>query len=144
MRVAVEFRHPSWHSEEVFALLARHQAGYCVMSAAGLPCELRATADFVYLRLHGPDRQHLYAGSYPEADLRWWADRIGEWDQTGHDVFAYFNNDGDTVSPRLDLPEPRARIPRRAGSQPPADPTAPPRMRLAPRQRVAAAHGNLI
>ena len=31
-RVAVEFRHPSWHCEEVFGLLARHQAAYCVTS----------------------------------------------------------------------------------------------------------------
>lgn len=34
MRVAVEFRHPSWHADEVFALLATHQAAYCVMSGA--------------------------------------------------------------------------------------------------------------
>jgi uncharacterized protein YecE (DUF72 family) len=37
VRVAVEMRHPSWHRESVFALLARHGAAYCVMSGAGLP-----------------------------------------------------------------------------------------------------------
>src|SRR4029078_11764734 len=47
-----------------------------------------------YVRLHGPDQDHLYAGSYPEADLRWWADRIDEWRSQGRDVFACFNNDG--------------------------------------------------
>jgi uncharacterized protein YecE (DUF72 family) len=94
VRVAVEFRHPSWHDEAVFALLARHGAAYCVMSGAGLPCVLRATAPFVYVRLHGPDPTHLYAGSYPDGDLRWWADRIGEWAAQGRDVYAYFNNDG--------------------------------------------------
>ena len=94
MRVAVEFRHPSWHDEAVYALLERHGAAYCVMSGAGLPCVLRATAPFVYVRLHGPDDAHLYAGSYPDADLRWWADRIGEWTRGGRDVYAYFNNDG--------------------------------------------------
>jgi uncharacterized protein YecE (DUF72 family) len=95
MRVAVEFRHPSWHDEAVFALLERHGAAYCVMSGAGLPCLLRATAPFVYVRLHGPDAGHLYAGSYPEADLRWWADRVGEWARAGRDVYVYFNNDGE-------------------------------------------------
>jgi uncharacterized protein YecE (DUF72 family) len=30
IRVAVEFRHPSWHDEAVFALLADHRAAYCV------------------------------------------------------------------------------------------------------------------
>jgi len=67
---------------------------YCVMSGANLPCILRATAPFVYVRLHGPDRQHLYAGSYSDDDLRWWADRLREWQGQGLDVFAYFNNDG--------------------------------------------------
>jgi uncharacterized protein YecE (DUF72 family) len=94
VRVAVEFRHPSWHDEAVYALLERHGAAYCVMSGAGLPCVLRATAPFVYVRLHGPGHAHLYAGSYPDADLRWWADRIGEWARDGRDVYAYFNNDG--------------------------------------------------
>jgi uncharacterized protein YecE (DUF72 family) len=95
VRVAVEFRHPSWHDESVYALLERHGAAYCVMSGAGLPCVLRATAPFVYVRLHGPDAGSLYAGSYPDADLRWWADRVGEWDRAGRDVFVYFNNDGE-------------------------------------------------
>ncbi|MGY1706053.1 DUF72 domain-containing protein [Geodermatophilus sp. SYSU D00697] len=94
MRVAVELRHPSWHDEGVFALLERHGAAYCVMSGAGLPCVLRATGPFVYVRMHGPDAGHLYAGSYPDADLRWWADRVGEWSEAGRDVYVYFNNDG--------------------------------------------------
>lgn len=93
-RAAVEFRHPSWDGEETLAVLARHGAAYCVMSGANLPCVLRATAPFVYVRFHGQDRQHLYAGSYSDSDLRWWADRIGEWRGQCRDVFAYFNNDG--------------------------------------------------
>jgi len=95
VRVAVELRHPSWHDEQVFAVLERHGAAYCVMSGAGLPCVLRATAPFVYLRLHGPSTEHLYAGSYPDADLAWWADRIREWEGAGREVYAYFNNDGE-------------------------------------------------
>jgi uncharacterized protein YecE (DUF72 family) len=92
--VAVEPRHPSWHHERVFDLLERAGAAYCVMSGAGLPCVLRATARTVYVRLHGPDPSHLYAGSYSDDDLRWWADRVREWDAAGRDVFVYFNNDG--------------------------------------------------
>ena len=100
IRVAVEFRHHSWHCEEIFALLEDHGAAYCVMSGANLPCLLRATTDFVYLRMHGPDHHHLYAGSYPDADLAWWADRIREWTLAGQDVFVYFNNDGDANAVR--------------------------------------------
>jgi uncharacterized protein YecE (DUF72 family) len=95
IRLAIELRHPSWEREDVFDLLAAHQAAYCVMSGAGLPCVLRATAPFVYVRLHGPDRHHLYVGSYPDDDLRWWAGRVREWQEQGRDVYAYFNNDGE-------------------------------------------------
>jgi uncharacterized protein YecE (DUF72 family) len=94
LQAAVELRHPSWHDEAVFRLLEQHGAAYCVMSGAGLPCVLRATAPVVYVRLHGPDPRHLYAGSYPDEDLRWWADRIREWADQGREVYAYFNNDG--------------------------------------------------
>jgi uncharacterized protein YecE (DUF72 family) len=98
--VAVEFRHPSWHDQEVFALLEDHRAAYCVMSGANLPCVLRATTDLVYVRLHGPDHHRLYAGSYSDADLAWWAGRIREWSRAGQDVFVYFNNDGDANAVR--------------------------------------------
>lgn len=94
LRVAVELRHPSWHHDTVFDLLARHGAAYCVMSGAHLPCILRATAPIVYVRLHGPDPHHLYGGSYSDDDLRWWAARLREWQHAGHEVYAYFNNDG--------------------------------------------------
>ena len=95
LRTAVELRHPSWVHEAVFDLLERHGVAYCVMSGADLPCVLRVTAPFVYVRLHGPDRHHLYGGSYPDDDLRWWADRVREWEGAGKDVYVYFNNDGE-------------------------------------------------
>jgi len=66
-----------------------------VMSGADLSCILRATTDFVYIRLHGPHHDHLYRGYYSDQDLSWWADRIREWDRAGTDVVAYFNNDGE-------------------------------------------------
>src|SRR5262249_33926117 len=90
----MEVRHPSSPPEAVFTVLAQHGAPYRVMRGAHLPCILRATSPFVYVRLHGPDTTHLYGGSYSDDDLRWWADRIREWQHTGYDVFAYFNNDG--------------------------------------------------
>jgi Uncharacterized conserved protein len=94
VRIAVEFRHPTWVHDDVFQLLERHRASYVVMSGAGLPCVLRATSDIAYVRLHGPDDVHLYGGSYSEDDMRWWAERLHEWDAQGRDVYAYFNNDG--------------------------------------------------
>ena len=82
IRTAVEFRHPSWHREEVFELLERHGVAYCVMSGAGChascaPPRRSSTCGCTA----GPD--HLYAGSYSDDDLAWWADRIREWNGQG-------------------------------------------------------------
>lgn len=93
--VAVELRHPSWHHEEVYAMLERHRAALCVLSGARMPCVLRATTDVVYVRFHGPDPDRLYVGGYSDDDLAWWAARIQEWRAQGRAVLAYFNNDGD-------------------------------------------------
>ena len=94
LQVAVEMRHVSWHREDTFRLLERYRAAYCVMSGANLPCILRATSPLVYARLHGPDQDALYGGSYSDGDLRWWADRTREWEAQGREVLVYFNNDG--------------------------------------------------
>lgn len=94
IKTAVEFRHPSWYEEAVFRLLEEHGAAYCIMSGAQLPCVLRATAPFIYVRMHGPDEHHLYGGSYSDEALRWWAGRIREWEEQGKEVYVYFNNDG--------------------------------------------------
>jgi uncharacterized protein YecE (DUF72 family) len=95
IRVAVELRHSSWHQESIFRLLEQYGAAYCIMSGAHLPCVLQATAPFVYVRMHGPDQQNLYGGSYSATDLHWWANRIREWERQGKDVYVYFNNDGE-------------------------------------------------
>jgi uncharacterized protein YecE (DUF72 family) len=93
IRIAVELRHPSWNDPAVFHLLERNRAAYVVMSGAGLACIPRATADFVYIRMHGPDQEAMYAGSYSDDDLRRWTDRIAQWDGGGRNVWMYFNND---------------------------------------------------
>ena len=61
------------------------------MSGAGLPCILRATANFVYVRLHGPDPGALYGGSYTAEDLRWWAERKPPWPTADAFVVASVN-----------------------------------------------------
>lgn len=94
VRVAVELRHPSWDDPAVYELLHRHRAAYVVMSGAGLACIPRATTDIAYVRMHGPDSEQLYVGSYDDAELKRWAERIAEWDAEHRDVYVYFNNDG--------------------------------------------------
>ena len=77
----------------MFSLLERHRTAYVVMSGAGLPCVPRATSDLAYVRLHGPAPDSLYSGSYPDEELRQWADRVMAWHDEGKRVDVYFNND---------------------------------------------------
>ncbi|MGE2722589.1 DUF72 domain-containing protein [Mycolicibacterium celeriflavum] len=91
--VAMELRHASWDDPAVYDLLERHGTAYVVMSGAHLRCVPRATSDLVYIRMHGPDQDSMYAGSYPDDELKRWADRIRGWDREGRRVLVYFNND---------------------------------------------------
>jgi uncharacterized protein YecE (DUF72 family) len=90
---AMELRHPSWDDPAVYAILERHGAAYVVMSGQGLTCAPRATSDLVYVRMHGPPQDSIYAGSYTDDELRWWADRVSEWHGEDRRVLVYFNND---------------------------------------------------
>lgn len=103
--VAMELRHPTWDDPAVYELLSRHGATYVVMSGPGLPCVPAATADLVYLRLHGPGDHAMYAGSYDSEELHRWAGHIRDWDAQGRDVLVYFNNDlgGHAVRNARDL-----------------------------------------
>jgi uncharacterized protein YecE (DUF72 family) len=91
--VAMELRHASWDAPAVYDILERHAAAYVVMSGAGLRCVPRATSKLVYVRMHGPSQDSIYAGSYPDDELRSWADRVLEWHGEGRRVVVYFNND---------------------------------------------------
>jgi len=51
----------------------------------------RLTADFVYVRLHGPGGP--YRGSYGVEALAGWAGAVSSWAAAGRDVFCYFDND---------------------------------------------------
>lgn len=93
IRWAVELRERSWLHDDVFDVLRRHGAALCVHDLLeSHPFEL--TTDWTYVRFHGPDAiEHPYHGSYGEARLREWADRLAVVRDEGKDVYAYFNND---------------------------------------------------
>jgi uncharacterized protein YecE (DUF72 family) len=90
-RYAFEFRNETWNVPEVYELLARHNIGYCIFHLAGFQSPMEVTADFVYVRLHGPGGK--YQGSYDDAALSEWARRIGEWRRKLRAVYLYFDND---------------------------------------------------
>ncbi|WP_299436584.1 DUF72 domain-containing protein [uncultured Rhodospira sp.] len=97
-RCAVEPRDESWFSDEIDAVLSRHNAAFAVYDIDGRTSPVKTTADFAYVRLHGPGK--AYEGSYDDAALGAWADRIRAWRDGGPDVYVFFDNDQDGHAPR--------------------------------------------
>lgn len=88
-----EFRHPSWFHPEMYALLERYQAAFCVFDMPGMTTPVLATADPAYVRFHGGSS--LYASCYTDEELHAWAGRIEELGQGRDAVYIYFNNDAE-------------------------------------------------
>jgi uncharacterized protein YecE (DUF72 family) len=74
-RYTFEFRDPSWHNPDVYTLLRRHNAAFCIFEIAGFQSPIELTADFAYVRLHGPGEK-AYQGEYTKAQLRRWAELV--------------------------------------------------------------------
>jgi uncharacterized protein YecE (DUF72 family) len=91
VRVAVEFRHDSWYSDEVEGLLRERGVALCLADRRRVLTPLWRTADWGYVRFHGGRSRP--PGCYTRDALAGWVDRLAElWPATA-DVFAYFNND---------------------------------------------------
>jgi len=116
LRHAFEIRHDSFCDPAFVALLRRYRAALVVSDAvAEWPYVEDLSADFVYVRLHGPES--LYGGSYSDEALDRWASRLACWAKGGEpadaqrissvsarkrasrDVFCYFDNDKKTRAP---------------------------------------------
>jgi uncharacterized protein YecE (DUF72 family) len=90
-KYAFELRNPTWHRPQVYRTLRRHRAAFCIFEIAGFQSGLEITANWTYIRLHGPGG--AYEGSYPDATLREWARRIHDWQRDLRAVYLYFDND---------------------------------------------------
>ncbi len=86
-----EFRHASWFDPEVYSLLDRHDAVFCVHDFDRLRPPMVRTGRACYVRFHGPSGH--YAGSYSDQALADWAARIREAVSSAEAAYAYFNND---------------------------------------------------
>jgi uncharacterized protein YecE (DUF72 family) len=89
---AFEFRDPSWHDRCIYTVLRRFNAAFCIFELAGFQSPLEITADFAYVRLHGPG-ERAYQGSYSKAQLKQWAKRAELWGVNLKSVYFYFDND---------------------------------------------------
>jgi len=113
IRHALEIRHESFRDTAFVELLRRHEIALVVADTVDWPLLMDATADFVYVRLHGSTQ--LYASGYgPKALDRWaaraiaWASgREAEGEHVGppaprrvsRDVYIYFDNDAKVRAP---------------------------------------------
>ena len=97
-RHAIEPRDASWLEDAAVTHLRERNIALCISHTPRWPTRLVQTADFVYLRFHGPGR--LYSSPYDDDLLRVWADRIRGWRADGREVLAYFNNDVRGYAPR--------------------------------------------
>jgi uncharacterized protein YecE (DUF72 family) len=91
-RYAFEFRELSWITPEITNLLARFNAAFCIYELAGYHSPLTVTADFAYVRLHGPG-EGKYQGSYSDAILQKWSGQIRDWARSLAAIYVYFDND---------------------------------------------------
>jgi uncharacterized protein YecE (DUF72 family) len=97
-RCAFEFRNPTWNTPQTYKLLAQHNAAYCIFDLASYLSPLEITADFCYIRLHGPGGK--YQGSYSDTALEEWARKIADWSKRLAAVYVYFDNDDSGYAPR--------------------------------------------
>jgi uncharacterized protein YecE (DUF72 family) len=90
-RHCFEFRHPSWFSEDVYALLRRHAAALVIGDTPERRFQTyEMTADWTFVRFHRGTWGRR--GNYSATELEQWSRRIAAW-RRRVEVFAYFNND---------------------------------------------------
>jgi uncharacterized protein YecE (DUF72 family) len=114
MRVAVEFRHPTWFVPEIRALLERHGAALCLADRRRPLTPVWRTTDWTFLRFH--EGRANPRPCYGRQALASWAERLAATWRPDEDVWVYFNNDPRGCAPR-DAAR-FARLVRRAGLEP--------------------------
>jgi uncharacterized protein YecE (DUF72 family) len=85
LRFAFEFRHESWLTGDVYALLRQHGIALCVAESEKLEIPEVITADFVYYRLRMPE--------YTDADLNSIEARTRQLLAEGRDLYLMFKHE---------------------------------------------------
>ena len=98
MKHVFEFRHQSWLEEEVFQILRKYNAGFCVFDMPSVSCPVVATADFAYVRFHGSTG--LYFSCYSDEELADWTRKLTSLASNLETIYIYFNNDAEAFAVR--------------------------------------------
>ncbi len=90
-RYTFEFRDASWFDERVYEKLFRRNIAFCMYDFNRVLSPREITADFIYIRLHGPAGK--YAGQYSDEALAQWAGYFSRWIRDVKEIYCYFDND---------------------------------------------------
>jgi uncharacterized protein YecE (DUF72 family) len=114
-RYTFELRNETWMNDDVLELLRKYNAAFCIYELAGYHSPIELTADWTYIRLHGPT-SFKYQGSYSDEQLEEWADRIRAWSRKLSAIYVYFDNDDSAyaVDNALTLRRMLGRLAKRA------------------------------
>jgi uncharacterized protein YecE (DUF72 family) len=93
VHAAFEFRHASWHADEVFQRLRARNLALCVADSERMSTPVVITADYGYFRLRDE--------GYQERDIAEWAERIGAERERCGDVFVYFKHEEQGKGPEF-------------------------------------------
>ncbi|CAN5888567.1 DUF72 domain-containing protein [soil metagenome] len=96
-RWVIEFRHPSWHTAQVYEELGAREVALCIPVGGRVRPDLVTTAPFAYIRMHAGAGE---GGGFTREQLDWWAGRIAALGHSGKDCYVYFNNDPGGHAPR--------------------------------------------
>ena len=97
-RHCVEFRHRSWFTDDVYALLRAYGVALVIGDRKGLDFQTHEmTTDWTLVRFHHGHRGRR--GNYSESELEEWAQRFERW-RRKVEIYAYFNNDWEVFAPR--------------------------------------------
>lgn len=92
---ALEFRDPSWLTDEIFSILDEHGAAFVLADRPGARVPDVTTGGWAYVRFHqGTSRGPFYE----RRKLERWADRLAA--LRVRDVYVYFNNDPEGAAIR--------------------------------------------
>ena len=95
-KFAFEFRNESWLTQDIFNLLKNAGCTLVISSSPGFPYSEEITADFYYIRLHGP--RNLYNSSYSNDELEKIAVLIKKNLEKNIENYVYFNNDAQAYA----------------------------------------------
>ena len=90
-RVAVEFRHKSWFTDQARRELSDRGVALCLADRRGPMTPIWRTADWTYLRFH--TGRATPPPCYGRQALATWVQRLADNWTPDEDVYVYFNND---------------------------------------------------